>query len=336
MKALVIEAPHRIAIRELPVPKPGRYEVTVKVKQAGICGTDYHLYEGHLDVAYPLVPGHEFSGIVHEVGEGVTDYAPGDRVGADPSVTCGRCRFCRTNRFNLCVHFGGLGTTLQGSMAEYVVVSAHKLVKLPDQLSFEEAAFIEPVACVVHAMNRLQMEIGSRVLLFGAGAMGLQLVQALAQNGASELTVVDMAGPKLELALQLGATRGLSIDQAEAELRHSQGADGYDIVVDATGIPAVIQQALQYMGPSAKFLQFGVAPPQASVEISPFRLYQSDWTFIGSMALNSTFLPAFQWVKEGRIRLMPLISHQISVEEAVEWFQGAKPPHALKTQIRFS
>lgn len=335
MKAIVIERPHEVSLKELPYPKPGPDEVTVKVKRAGICGTDYHIYDGHLSLRYPIIPGHEFSGVVDQVGERVSGFAPGDRVTADPSVTCGRCRYCLTNRTNLCVAFGGLGTTLPGSMAEYVVVSARKLMKMPEEMSFGEAAFIEPVACVVHAMNRLQLEVGSRTLLYGAGAMGLLLVQALAHTGAAELVVVDTEPRKLELAQQMGATQALLASEAEDRLQTRTGIHGFDAVIDTTGVPAVIEQSFRHLAPAAKYLQFGVAQPDATVKLNPFALYQADLTFIGSMALNSTFLPAFQWVRSERIRVEPIITHTIPIEEALRWFRGDRPRFYLKTQITF-
>ncbi|WP_010268328.1 zinc-dependent alcohol dehydrogenase family protein [Paenibacillus senegalensis] len=334
MKALVIDAPHSISIKEISYPKPGPNEVTVKVLRAGICGTDIHIFEGNMELEYPVVPGHEFSGVIHELGEGVEHYRIGDRVSADPSVGCGKCRHCRAHRTNLCIQFGGLGTTLQGSMAEYVKVSADKLVAIPDSMSEEEAAFIEPMACVVQAMNRLKMEVASRVLLFGAGAMGLQLVQAMAQAGASELVVVDISQKKLDLALQLGATKGVLSGNLEKELS-LEDEDGFDIVVDVTGIPSVIEKAFDFMGGSSKFLQFGVAAPDAVIRIHPYKVYHSEWTIVGSMALNGTFLSAFQWIKDGRIQLQPLVSQVMTMQEAVDYFRGKRDPDFLKLQIRF-
>src|SRR5699024_9162849 len=131
------------------------------------------------NIKYPVIPGHEFSGIIDSIGTNVKNMKVGERVTADPSYSCGRCKYCLSNKKNLCVDFGGIGTTLPGSMAEYVSVSKEKVFRLPDSMSFEEAAFIEPIACVVNGLNQLQLDIGSKILLFGVGAMGLQLLQVL-------------------------------------------------------------------------------------------------------------------------------------------------------------
>ncbi|CAG5091758.1 Alcohol dehydrogenase [Thermobacillus xylanilyticus] len=330
MKALVIEKPNHAVIKEVPYPEPGPGELTVKVERVGICGTDFHIFAGTFLSPYPLIPGHEFSGVVDKVGEGVEGFVPGDRVTADPTLLCGECEYCLTRRGNQCLKWGALGDTTDGAMAEYVKLPARNAVKIPDTMSFAEAAFVEPVACVVHGMNRLDLKMGDRVILFGAGAMGLQLMQAIAAAGASELVVVDVSPNKLQLALGLGATRGV----LSGELKPEDFPRGFDAVVDATGVPAVIERALGFLGPAGKFLQFGVAPQNAEIRINPFKLYHKDWTLIGSMAINHTFLPAFRWVKEKRIKLEPLVSKVITLEETPDFLARPKDPDLLKVQIQ--
>lgn len=333
MKALVIDAPHQASIQVVPYPAPGPREVTIKVKNCGICGTDYHIYEGSFLSPYPIIPGHEFSGVIDQVGEGVTGFAVGDRVTADPSLYCGECEYCLTNRTNQCKNWNAIGNTTSGSMAEYVKIAARNVVKIEDKMSFSAAAFVEPVACVVHGMNRLQMRIGESVLLFGAGAMGLQLVQAIARSGASELVVVDVDQSKLDLAIKLGATRGILADEADNRLK-AEYPSGFDVVVDVTGIPSVIERAFNYMGHAARYLQFGVAPKDASIRINPFDLYQKDWNIIGSMAINQTFIPALRWVQEGRIDVDSLVSHIIRLEDMPELLSKRKASDMLKVQIK--
>lgn len=334
MKALVIEKPYTAVVKEVPYPKPGPNDVTIKVENVGICGTDVHIYKGEFLSPYPIIPGHEFSGVIHELGDNVTTFKVGDRVTADPSLFCGYCEFCLTNRGNQCENWGALGNTVDGSMAEYVKVPFKNVVKVPDSMSFAEAAFVEPMACVVHGMNRLQLKVGERVLLFGAGAMGQQLVQSVKMAGASELVVVDVSQDKLNMALEWGATKGVLSQNIEEELGAKHYPHGFDVVIDATGIPQVIEQAFNYLGKTAKYLQFGVTAQDAQVSVSPFKLYNKDWTLIGSMAINHTFIPAFHWVKEGRVKLGHLISKEISLEETIEFLEGPRDPNTLKVQIK--
>ncbi|CAH0119281.1 D-altritol 5-dehydrogenase [Paenibacillus sp. CECT 9249] len=334
MKALVFEAPKQAKVKEVPYPKPKAGEITIKVENVGICGTDIHIFEGEFISPYPIIPGHEFAGTVYEVGEGVSGFQVGERVSADPTLYCGECPFCLTKRTNQCANWGALGNTVNGSMAEFVAVPARNAVKLPDDMTFAEGAFIEPMACVVHAMNRLSLQVGDRVILFGAGAMGQQLVQALVQAGASELVVVDVSEKKLETAVARGATKGVLSRDIEQVLHAGEYPYGFDVVVDATGIPAVIEQAFNYMGPASKYLQFGVTATDSFVRLSPFQLYNKDWTLIGSMAINQTFLPAFHWLKEKRVEVASLISRQISLEEAADFFEQPKDPHWFKVQLK--
>lgn len=334
MKALVIEAPYQAVIKEVPYPPPGLGEVTIEVHQVGICGTDIHIYKGEFISPYPIVPGHEFSGVIHAIGEGVSGLCVGDRVSADPSLFCGQCAYCKIGKGNQCTNWGALGNTVDGSMAEYVRVPAGNVVKIPDSMSFAAAAFIEPMACVVHAMNRLQVKAGDRAILFGAGAMGQQLIQTLVHCGVSELVVVDISPEKLEMSTTRGATRCV-LSTADGLLEEQQrNPNGFDIVVDATGIPSVIQTAFAFMGRGAKYLQFGVTPKDAVIELDPFQLYNKDWTLLGSMAINHSFLPAFQWVQSGRIDVESLISREISLEGMLAYLQGDRNPSDLKVQIQ--
>lgn len=334
MKALVIEKPYTASVKEVPYPKPGADEVTIKVENIGICGTDIHIFQGEFLSPYPIIPGHEFSGTVYEIGENVQGYEVGERVTADPSLFCGHCEFCLTNRGNQCENWGAIGNTVDGSMAEYVKVPSKNVVKIPDSMSFAEAAFIEPMACVVHGMNRLNLQVGNSVILFGAGAMGQQLIQSVKMAGASELVVVDVSQDKLDMALEWGATKGVLSENIEKELNKKDYPHGFDVVIDATGIPKVIEQAFQYMGKTATYLQFGVTPKEATVPVDTFKLYNNDWTILGTMAINHTFLPAFEWVKNGRIDLEHIISKEISLEETIDFLKGPRNPDDLKVQIK--
>lgn len=333
MKAFVVEEPGKGVIKEVNFPKPNYDEVVIKVEKVGICGTDFHIFNGEFISPYPIIPGHEFSGTVYEIGSGIKEWKYGDRVSVDPSLFCGECKYCLTNRGNQCEKWGGLGNTVDGSMAEYVCVPARNLVKIPDEMTYEEGAFIEPMACVVHGMNRLQIQAGDRVLLFGAGAMGQQLVQAISQMGASELSVVDISQKKLDFAMERGATRAVLSKEIDHVLTGKYD-HAFDIVIDATGIPVVVQQAFNYIGPTGKYLQFGVTPTDTRVDVNPFEIYNKDWTILGSMAINNTFFPAFEWIKSGRIDIKPLITRTVTLEDLPDLFNAQQTGDEFKVQIK--
>ncbi|WP_170308080.1 zinc-dependent alcohol dehydrogenase family protein [Paenibacillus dakarensis] len=336
MKALVIEAPFQASIKEVPYPAPGKGEVTIEVERAGICGTDIHIFKGEFLSSYPIIPGHEFSGVIHEIGEGVTGFAAGDRVTAEPNIFCGQCPFCLTNRGNHCDQWQATGVTQNGAMAEYVTVPAQNVFRIHDSMSFGVAAFIEPMACVVYAMNRLKLKVGDRTLLFGAGAMGQQLIQSLVHAGASELVVVDLSPEKLQIAKQWGATKTVLSHEIDEHLSTVHYPRGFDVVIDATGIPAVIEQAFRYLGPTGKYLQFGVTAQDSKISLSPFDLYQKDWTLIGSMAINHTFYPALNWVKENRVRLDHLITSVLTLDEVPAFLAEGANSNQLKIQVQIA
>ncbi|MBO9600843.1 MAG: zinc-dependent alcohol dehydrogenase family protein [Cohnella sp.] len=334
MKAYVIKGPRNAAVSEVPIPVPGYDEVLIRVERTGICGTDVHIYKGEYVSRYPIIPGHEFSGTIVELGEGASAFQIGDRVTAEPNIHCGRCMYCLSHRGNHCDHAQAIGVTRNGAMAEYVAVPVNNVFKLPTGMSFATGAFIEPLACVVHAMNRLQLSPGSRTLLFGAGAMGQQLIQALIHTGVTELAVVDIADKKLTMAKQWGATKTILSERLGESAIRSEFPRGFDVVVDATGIPSVIEQALTFLGPAGKFLQFGVTAKTAAVQLNPFELFQRDWTLIGSAATNDTFLPALHWAQAGRIQLEPLVTKVVALDELPRLFEHGASPEDMKIQIK--
>jgi len=334
MKALVIEAPFRAEVKQVPIPAPKPGEVLIQVERTGICGTDIHIFRGEYVSPYPVIPGHELSGTVVQLGDGVTGFNVGDRVTVEPNIHCGRCPYCLTHRGNHCDNWQAIGVTMNGGMAEYVTAPAGNVFALPSDMSFATGAFIEPLACVVHAMNRLRLAPASRVLIFGAGAMGQQLIQALACSGASELAVVDLSARKLEMAKQWGATKTILYEQLAQSALLAEYPRGFDVVVDSTGIPSVIEQALTYLGPAGTYLQFGVAPRTETIRLSPFELFQRDWTLIGSMATNNTFLPALHWAKEGRIQLEPLVTKVVRLEDVPDLLANGAGPDQMKVQVQ--
>ncbi len=332
MKAVVFHAPRKVSVEEVldPVPGPGR--VTVKVHGCGICGTDLHIYDGEFIARYPLIPGHEFSGVVHEVGSDVAGIEPGQPVTVDPSLPCGECYYCRRNEQNQCERWNAVGVTVPGGFAEYVAVPAQNVYPLPEEVSLDEGAFTEPLACVVYALYRLRVRLGDRVLIFGAGPMGLLLQQVITHSGAAEVVTVDVAPPKLEMAGRLGASRTVLASEAPALLLRDYPR-GFDVVVDATGVPAVIESMFRYAGPRARILQFGVAPSDAHVRVSPFEIYRKDWEIYGSMALVRTFQPAIALLK-GVVKVAPLITRRIRLEQMPATIAQPKEERDLKILVQ--
>ncbi len=335
MKAVVFPGPEQISVERVPDPAPAPDEVVIRVAQAGICGTDVHIYRDEYMSDFPLIPGHEFGGTVVAARRDVgPDLAVGDRVTADPNLYCTHCDFCRNEQANHCRNWQGVGITRDGAFAEYVAVPARACYRLPETIGDTEAACIEPLACVVHALKRLPVSPADRILVIGAGPRGLLLVQALRHGGASTITVLEKQPARLQLAGELGADNLVAAGEDQTEALRARAPYGYDVVIDATGVPAVIEGAFAYLKPRGRFLQFGVTPRNARIQISPYDLFHNDWTIIGSFALCYTFLPAIDWLASGVIRVAPLVSDIAPLADFADIFHRFAAGGTLKAHIR--
>ncbi len=332
MRSVTFPAARTIELRDIPEPTCGIDEVVVKVRCAGLCGTDVHIHRNEYLSTFPLVPGHEFVGDVVEVGRAVTWLKTGDRVAVDPNIDCGHCDFCRRLQNNQCKNWQGVGITRQGGFAEFVAAPARLAYIVPDAIDDSAAAFIEPLSCVVHALDRLKFDAGDDVLLFGTGPIGLLLMQMLKHRGASRVVVVEKQAHRLELARKLGATHTVAADESTAQTLRDLAPDGFPVVADATGVPAVIEKAFDYLRPYGRYLQFGVAPRGQTVPIEPFKLFKNDWTIVGSFALCYTFEPAIALLASGAIDVKSLVSHTLPLERFEEGFNAFAAGQSLKVQ----
>jgi 2-desacetyl-2-hydroxyethyl bacteriochlorophyllide A dehydrogenase len=309
VRAVQIEKPGSVVVTELPAPQPRPHEVVVAVEACGVCGTDLHIAEGSFaPTPYPIVPGHEFAGTVVEVGSQVaTGIEVGARVAVDPSLFCGHCRACRSGRGNLCENWNATGDTVDGAFAELVAVPAINAYRLPDSMTFEQGALVEPLSCAVHGVRRLGVEVGESVLVVGAGTMGLLLVSLLERAGA-HVVAVDRVESKNRLAESMGAVRSAtSLD--------ALGGEQFDAVVDVTGVPPVIEQGLAAVRRGGRFLVFGVAPEESRVALSPFRIYNDEVTVLGSMAVLHSFGAALDLIADGVVPTERLVSHRLPLHD---------------------
>jgi 2-desacetyl-2-hydroxyethyl bacteriochlorophyllide A dehydrogenase len=334
MKAVVFTKPETMQITEIPDPECASDEVVVKVAASGLCGTDLHIYRNEYMSDFPLIPGHEFGGTVVEVGRRVRGVRVGQRVAVDPNLYCGACDFCRNEQANHCRNWQGIGVTRNGAFAEYVNAPARACYPVPDSLSDAQAAFIEPLSCVIHAMKRLRVYPADKVLIIGSGPMGLLLVQTMRHNGASQIVVVEKQAERCKLAAAMGATHTLSVDAEQDKKLKDIAPSGFEIVIDATGVPAVIEGAFKYLKPRGQFLVFGVAPMDAKIQISPYDVFRNDWTILGSFALCYTFQPAIAWLESGVIDIAPLVSHTVPLADFEGAFQQFARGETLKVQVQ--
>lgn len=307
MKAVRILKPGQIAAVEVPLPEPAPDEARICVMASGICGTDVHIYHGEYMGDYPIIPGHEFSGVVDAVGSQVTRFRPGDRVAVEPNIACDNCEACLNNRQNFCVNWSAVGVTRPGAMAQYVTAPEKTIFSI-GSLSFEQAAFMEPLSCVLHGLERLGAELAGRVLLLGAGPIGVLLMQGARAQGASRITVLDRNAARLEYAAQMGA------DEIQTTF-DALKPNAYDAVIDATGAPAVMRRTADYARPGGKVLLFGVPPAGQSLDVEAFTLFKKGLTLLSSFTSLRNSYQAIEMLQSGRIRTDGLVSHRLPLED---------------------
>ncbi|MBI4950719.1 MAG: zinc-dependent alcohol dehydrogenase family protein [Myxococcales bacterium] len=336
MKAAVLEAVQSIRVRDdLPEPEIGPTDVLVRSKACGICGTDVHIWEGDFFPTYPLVPGHELAGEVVRVGGEVAGLAPGDRVMVDPTVTCEACHFCMINRQNHCLHWNAVGVTRDGGFAELVRVPAKNCYRF-GAVGWSEAAFAEPLACVVFGQDRARIELGSEVLVLGAGPIGQLHLQASRVNGAAAVTVVDRVEQKLEAARAHGAAETVVADGTQEARLRKIAPYGFDVVIDCTGVAQVMADSIRYVKSGGRYLVFGVCGPGDKIPVSPFEIYRRDLEIIGSFAIRRSYDRAFKLLEKGAIKVGGLIAEQLPLEDIERGIRMMKAGTAgMKLQIVF-
>lgn len=305
MKAAVIESVGRAVVTEVPDPTPDTREVVVEVAACGLCGTDLHILQGEFAPKLPIVPGHEFAGTVVGVGTGVTELAVGDRVAVDPSLYCHECRYCRTGHSNLCERWAAIGVTTAGGAAQYATAPVANCVKLPEHVATQDAALIEPLSCAVRGYDVLRSRLGAHILVYGSGTMGLMMLELAKRTGAASVDVVDVNPERLATARLLG------VSAAAANADELDRPQGWDVVVDATGNAAAIQDGLDRVAKAGTFLQFGVADYATRVTVDPYRIYNQEITITGSMAVLHSFERAAELFAAGVLDPSVLISDRL-------------------------
>lgn len=311
MKALVIEKPGSAIVKDLPKPEPRPSEVLIEVERCGICGTDVHILRGEYLGGYPITPGHEFSGTIAAVGAGVTNFAPGDRVAVEPNISCDACPACLSNRQNFCEHWQAVGVTLPGGMAEYVCAPEKAVFDIGD-LPFSAGAFVEPLSCVLHGVQAAEPRLADEVLIVGAGPIGVLLMKALIASGASGITVADKNGGRLERAAAEGGSlvkRAASLDEL--------GADRFDLVVDATGVPAIMGRTTIWARPGGRILLFGVPPAGSTLGFDAFSIFRKGLHILSSYTSVRNSIQAVRLLGSGTIDVSRLVSHELPLEDFV-------------------
>lgn len=319
MQAAALVAPRLIEIVEVAKPLVGPGEVLIAVRSVGVCGSDVHFYlDGHIGEAvapYPYVLGHEFAGEVAEVGPGVLEPSVGSRVAVDPSIPCKTCPTCRAGNVHCCpkVLFPG-SPPVQGALLEYYKHPAHLCVPLPDDVSYDQGALLEPLGVALHALRLAETQPGERIAILGAGPIGLLLLQLVLHNGAAAVYVSDPVAPRREMAEKLGATAVCNPTDADLESWIHEHTEGYgaDVVFEAAWGGEAVGDAVRAARPKGRIILVGIPTDDVcSIPASAARRKELDLLF--SRRMKATYAQAVELVSTGVVQLDPLITHRFDL-----------------------
>lgn len=322
MKSAVFYGRHDLRIEEHAMPFVGPKDVLIRIKACGVCGTDVHIYEGDkgaAEVTPPTILGHEFSGIVEEVGAEVSAYQIGDRVCVDPNCYCGACEPCRNGVAHYCEHMIGYGTTVDGAFAEFCTVNERQVYKLGEHTSFEQGAMTEPVACCLHGIDMCEIQPGSQVVVIGGGMIGLLMLQLAKLEGAARVALLEPVEEKREVAKKLGAD--VCIDpiheDVKAELKKA-GLTWVSTVIECVGRPSTIEQAIDIAGNKAVVMMFGLTKPDETISVKPFEIFQKELELKASYINPYTQKRALDLIDSGRLDVSSMIFGVFGLEKLEE------------------
>jgi L-iditol 2-dehydrogenase len=336
MKQVELYGPLDVRLIESPRPSPGPEEILIAVARVGICGSDLHAYHGrHPFIQLPVVPGHEFAGTVVEAGSDVRDFAPGQRVTVEPSLSCGVCYNCTHGRYNICEQLQVIGCQTSGAMGEYLAVPAAKALPLPDDVTWDQAAMVEPLAVAVHAVGVARLKRGDNVLILGSGTIGLMALQVARASGAERVMTTDLVPNRLDLALQLGADHAVdprATDLALA-LEEAFGPQRADVILECVGVPATARDAVRVARKGTRIVLAGVFEGEVALELG--LVQDRELELVGTlMYVRDDFYTALELIQSGAAQVEPLITHRFPLSEAAEAFAVADDRlEALKVLI---
>ena len=322
-RVAVLEAPRRLRLVERPRPEPGPGQVLVHCRATALCHTDLDIFNGRApNLRFPIVLGHESTGVVEAVGPGVMALAAGDRVIINPIIQCDRCDMCLAGRENCCRNAGLFGREVEGSLAEHVVLDAKYVFKLPDSIGLEAGTIVETLATVRHAQERVSISPASSVVVLGTGASGILHIQLARLAGADPLVGVSRTPWKLQLARERGATHTVNATEEDppAAVRRITDGRGADVVIETSGSPELLALSMELARPGGTVLVYSIGTqPLAGMTSFPF--YIKELTMVGSRGLQARDLPpSIRLVESGAIDVEGLINRTYQLDEVAEAF----------------
>ncbi|BAB03908.1 zinc-binding dehydrogenase [Halalkalibacterium halodurans] len=339
MKALV-KTQHgtgHFAVQEKPEPTPGKHQVKIKVKYTGVCGSDIHTYEGHYPVAAPVTLGHEFSGEIVELGEGVTGFNVGDRVTSETTYSiCGKCSYCTSGDYNLCSHRKGLGNQQDGSFAKYVIARQESLHHLPAGVDDRSAAMTEPLACTHHAIAKTSINKGDLVVVTGPGPIGLLAAQVAKSHGGTVIiTGLSNDQVRLKKAKEVGIDYAIDTQEVDIKELVSELTDGYgaDVVLECSGAVPAAKQGIDLLRKKGQYAQVGLFA-QPEIQFNFEKIIQKEISVVGSRSQKpADWEPALSLLNEKKVNAKTLVTHEYTISEWDKAYHAIKSGEAIKVLL---
>lgn len=339
MKAAVYYGKHDLRVEDVPVRELKENEVLIKVKYCGVCGTDIHIFNGDggsFEVTPPLIPGHEFAGTVEKVGSAVTSVKVGDCVSADPNDMCGECYFCKNAMQHFCTNNIGVGTTVDGGFAEYVIIREKQVYKFAEGLSFIEAAMAEPISCCLHGIDLCDIKSGDTVLVMGGGPIGMIMMQLAKNAGASKVIMSEPVEEKRAQAKKLGATLTINPLEEDVEAVLAEYCNNVNVVIECVGNIHTQADAIKFAGKGATVMYFGLAAPEESLPLKPDDVFKKELKITSSFINPYTFERAIQVLESKTIDLESLITNIVPLDEIADVFTKPEYRRTGKVMIQIS
>ena len=337
MKASRFLGNKTFAVTDLPTPHAGPGELVLRNQVCGVCGTDVHIYHGEpgsADVNPPVVLGHEYSGEVVEVGEGVTGFAVGDHVTVDPNIYCGHCAYCQNGKKQLCPSMEAIGVTRDGGFAQYSRIPASQAFKLEPTVPWEAAAMAEPLACCLHGIDLAGIQVGDKVCVVGGGAIGLLMVQLAKLSGASQIVLSEPNEKRRQVGLQLGANAAIDPTRPDAQEAFAQVLDGgANVVIECVGNVPAVKSAFQFAGKGATVLLFSVPKVDATFDLPLFDVYKKELTIKGSFVNPDTHARAVALINSGKVRFDTIITHKFTLDQLPEAIAMQMSSESIKVVV---
>lgn len=323
--SVVWDDPSGVAVEEREVPSPGSGELKIQVEASGLCGTDLHIAAGEYPLAQPGVTlGHEFSGIIAEVGSGVEKFEAGQRIVIDPNIPCRVCTYCHSSRPHLCENPEAIGVTLNGGLSTLAVVPASQAYLVPEDVPPGAAALTEPLACALHAVDLSGVRPGDTALVIGAGPIGILCAALLVTSGASKVMVSEPSEGRRERAEAVGAET-IEPDDISEEMA--------DVVFECVGRVETMKAALDAAKPGSTVMWVGVAPPEAEVGVKPYDVFRKELTIRGSYTNPYVMERALALLASGRIDWRNIVTHQFPLDEFEDAWEAHRSGAGLKVSV---